>query len=120
MPKKISSRDPIENKDWGISVCGLNCALCKTAAKGDCQGCKKFLDQQSGPDCIILICARDKGHRYCFQCNEFPCEKLNTFAADGHDHHRITVENLKKMKELGLEKWITEQQKPMFCPGWFF
>ena len=42
------------------------------------------------------------------------------FAADGYEHHRLAVENMKKMKKIGLEKWIAEQQKPMFCSGWLF
>jgi hypothetical protein len=62
-------------------------------------------------------CAQSRGHRYCFQCDEFPCEKLQVFASDGYDHHRQTVENLKAMKEMGLKQWLEQHPEPAFCPG---
>ena len=120
MPKSQSRKESIDRTDWDVSVCGLNCALCKMVEKGECQGCRGPLDQHWSPDCEFLPCAKAKEHRYCFQCDGFPCQKLQAFAADGYEHHRLAVENMKKMRELGLEKWIAEQQKPMFCPGWLF
>ncbi|MHA2101410.1 MAG: DUF3795 domain-containing protein, partial [Candidatus Kariarchaeaceae archaeon] len=70
--------------------------------------------------CKFLPCAQEKGLRHCFECNEFLCQKLEDFASDGYDHHKQTVENMKRMKEIGIEAWITEQDKCMFCPGWKF
>ncbi|MFO7918869.1 MAG: DUF3795 domain-containing protein [Anaerolineae bacterium] len=105
---------------WDVSVCGLNCARCTLLAEGECEGCRGSLDQHWSPDCEFLACARDKGHTYCFQCDDFPCDELEAFAADGYEHHRLTVENMKRMREVGLAKWIAEQEEPMFCPGWRF
>ena len=110
----------IDAKDWDISVCGLNCAKCKLLEKGECAGCRGPLDKHWSPDCKFLACAKARGHRYCFECAELPCDKLQAFASDGHEHHRLAVENLKQMKALGLEHWIARQPKPMFCPGWRF
>jgi len=31
-----------------------------------------------------------------------------------------TVENLKRMKEIVLERWIPGQDMPVICPGWRF
>ncbi|HPQ39256.1 MAG TPA: DUF3795 domain-containing protein [bacterium] len=109
-----------DRKEWDISVCGLNCARCKLEAYGDCGGCRGSRDTHWSPDCFFLSSAEEKGLDYCFQCDEFPCEPLRGFAADGHEHHRITVENLKRMREIGLENWLAEQPEPMFCPGWLF
>ncbi len=103
---------------WDISVCGLNCARCGLLASNDCGGCRGSLEQHWSPDCEFLSCARDRGHAYCFQCGDFPCDSLETFAADGHGHHRLTVENMKRMRAVGLARWIAEQEGPMFCPGW--
>ena len=110
----------IDAKDWDISVCGLNCAKCKLLEKGECAGCRGPLDKHWSPGCTFLPCAKARGHRYCFECGDLPCEKLQAFASDGHEHHRLAVENLKQMKSLGLEKWIAKQPRPMFCPGWRF
>jgi len=112
------SEESIEKKDWDISVCGLNCARCTTAVRGDCKGCRGPLNQCWSDACEFRPCAEIKGHQYCFQCDDFPCGKLLEFASDGYDHHRITVENMKRMREIGLEAWIAEQPKVMYCPGW--
>jgi hypothetical protein len=103
--------------EWDVSVCGLNCARCKLLAEGECAGCRGPLDEHWSPDCAFLPCARDKGHTYCFQCDDFPCDKLEAFAADGYEHHRLAVENMKRMRAVGLAQWIAEQDEPMFCPG---
>jgi hypothetical protein len=104
--------------EWDISVCGLNCAKCDIVAQGECKGCRGPQDQHWSPDCEFLPCARQRGHTYCFECSDFPCDKLQAFASDGYEHHRLAVEHLKRMREIGLEKWLEEQEKPMFCPGW--
>ena len=110
----------IDPKDWAISVCGLNCARCKLREQGKIGGCRGPLDKHWSPGCKFLPCARAKGHRYCFECDELPCDKLQAFATDGYEHHRLAVENLKQMKALGLARWVAQQPKPMFCPGWRF
>jgi len=107
-------------RDWDVSVCGLNCAKCKLLEKGDCAGCRGPLDEHWSPGCEFLPCARDRGHRYCFECDDFPCDKLEAFASDGHEHHRLAVENMRAMREMGLEAWIARQPEPMFCVGWLF
>lgn len=120
MSKDQSSAATTDRKDWDISVCGLNCARCKLLAQGDCAGCRGPLDKHWSPACKFLPCAKAKGHRYCFECSELPCDKLKAFASDGYEHHRLAVENLKQMKAIGLEEWLAKQPRPMFCPGWRF
>jgi hypothetical protein len=131
---------------WNLSVCGLNCAVCDImlAGKGDqdrlkeildwfkeergldvepedivCMGCRGSLDRHWSPDCGMMLCARSRGHDYCFQCSDFVCEKLEAFAGDGMDHHRRAVENMKRIMEMGLDAWLEEQRgkgPPVFCP----
>ena len=59
------------------------------------------------PFCGIRKCAREKGVDVCPFCDEYPCEKVAgiakgyvTMLADG-----------KRMKEIGLDMWIKEQEK---------
>jgi hypothetical protein len=128
---------------WDISICGLNCAVCDIymASHGDeekrrelvdwfkkemdldvdivCDGCRGSLDRHWSPDCVFLPCAREKGVDHCFECAEFPCAKVEEFREDEHDHHRRTVENMERMREMGLEAWIEEQRRRgqcFFCP----
>lgn len=136
----------MKKREWNISVCGLNCATCDIflAGHGDekrrkeiidwlrekrnkivkpeqitCEGCRGSLEVHWGADCKMMCCAKRRGVTYCFQCADFPCSMLEAFASDGVDHHKRTVENLKKMKEIGMERWLQEQEKKgqcEFCP----
>jgi len=134
------------SEEWNLSICGLNCAKCDIYEAGHgneelrnriiewfkkersqtvkpekitCEGCRGPIDRHWSSDCKIMLCAKKKGHEYCFQCSDFPCELLEEFASDGLSHHKRTVENLKKMKEIGVQAWIAEQKKKgtaLFCP----
>jgi hypothetical protein len=106
--------------DWDVSACGLNCARCKMKFGKKCGGCRGPADKSWSPGCEFRPCAEAKGDTYCFECDEFPCAKLEAFAADGYAHHRLAVENMRRMRQIGLDAWIAEQPKVMFCPGWLF
>jgi len=133
-------------KEWNLSFCGLNCAKCDIYEAGHgntkvrnkivewflkerkirvnpeqvrCEGCKGSLEAHWSADCKIIQCAKKKSLQYCFECQSFPCKILNDFASDRVAHHKRTVENLKRMREIGLEAWIEEQTKSgrcVFCP----
>jgi hypothetical protein len=84
-----------------------------------CEGCRGSLEVHWSSDCKMMLCAKKRGHEYCFQCIDFPCQLLKEFSSDGIPHHKRTVENLMKMKEIGIDAWIAEQKKkgqPLFCP----
>lgn len=136
----------MNSKDWNVSFCGLNCAKCDIYEAGHgneklrheivkwflderhetvkpeqikCEGCKGTLDAHWSSDCKIMQCAKKKGVQYCFECRDFPCRILNDFASDGVSHHKRTIENLRRMKEIGIDTWIAEQTRNgrcVFCP----
>lgn len=132
--------------DWEISICGLNCAQCDMYQAGHgneklrneivewlrkernetvkpekirCEGCRGPVDAHWSSDCKMMSCASKRKLVHCFQCEDFPCKTLTDFASDGVSHHKRTVENLKRMKQIGIDAWIAEQNKkgqPVFCP----
>lgn len=127
--------------DWELSYCGLNCAKCDIylASHGDerlleelmtwfnenvdpniedinCEKCRDSTADCWSNDCEIRSCTLEREVTYCFECPDFLCDILEKFANNGHDHHKRTVENLKKMKEHGLKKWISFHKEPQFCP----
>ncbi|MFX0136991.1 MAG: DUF3795 domain-containing protein [Candidatus Hodarchaeota archaeon] len=132
----------ISNKDnWDISFCGLNCAKCDIylASHGDerlkeelvkwfkenvdpaieiisCEKCRGPKQECWSDDCEMRSCAIKMNIEYCFECPNFVCDELNKFANNGLKHHKHTVENMKEMKKYGLNKWISLQKKPHFCP----
>ncbi len=131
---------------WSIAVCGLNCAKCDMyqASHGNeklrdeiiewfkkernetikpeqirCEGCRGPLHTHWSSDCKMMLCAKKRGLQYCFQCKDFPCTVVNEFSSDGISHHKRTIENSKRMKEIGIEAWIAEQKRKghcVFCP----
>ena len=125
---------------WELSFCGLNCGICDMykASHGDtalheelviwfqenvdpkityisCEKCRGPNDKCWTEDCFFRNCATEKGHKYCFECDDFVCEKLEKFGKTA-PHHARTIENMKEMRKMGLEKWITSQKEVKFCP----
>ena len=66
-------------------------------------GCPTF-------SCDILKCCCEKGFEGCWQCNEFEsCAKFDSLKSI---HGDSPQQNLKKIEELGLDKWIERRCKP--------
>ena len=84
-------------------------------------GCKHF-----GKTCETLACIAAKGLEFCFECEEFPCIKLQP-AKEGADRypHNFKLFNLCRMKAVGIKKWSEEEAKQIrqryysgkFIPG---
>ena len=71
-------------------------------AQGHCAGCRQGTCLY--PDCGVTICYRDKGVDFCFQCEEFPCERTNF---DPHLERRWRQMN-DRMREVGVEAFYEE------------
>ena len=66
-------------------------------------GCPTF-------SCGILECCRKKGFDGCWKCDGFEsCERLETLRSIHGDSPR---QNLRTIKELGLDKWAERRYKP--------
>lgn len=55
----------IQDMKQSYGICGLVCAFC-----AGCAGC-----QCEEGNCDVKACCTQKGLRYCFECNEWPCNK---------------------------------------------
>jgi len=84
----------------GIKADRLPCPGCRML-EGDCP--------VIGEKCQTYRCATDKKVDFCFECADFPCEKLNP-AADraGGIPHNLKVYNLCYIKQRGLDKFVDE------------
>ncbi|MCK4421756.1 DUF3795 domain-containing protein [candidate division WOR-3 bacterium] len=107
-----------------IAVCGLDCSVCdifqasnnteiarkivdwfkkerKVEVKIEdicCSGCKGDRTKHWSPDCWILKCCVDKkGLEFCYECEYFPCEKLNEWA-EGSEKYGEALSRLKEMR----------------------
>lgn len=78
----------------------------------DCEGCKG--KNICGP-CAIKDCAATKAIDSCAECADFPCAVLATFGSDGAPHHEQAVENLRIIRERGIDEWFTNLHPALFC-----
>jgi len=68
------------------------------------------------PNCRMRKCAKNKGVEVCPLCADYPCEMIQEFART----EPTFIFDGKRMKEIGLEKWIDEQEvrrQNGFCYG---
>ena len=72
--------------------------------EADCTGCRtgscKF------PNCGVSDCYKQKTVDFCFQCDEFPCEKSNF----DPDLKRRWIRMNNRMKEIGIESYFQESR----------
>lgn len=115
------------------ATCGLDCFNCEIYEKNiteemkkqfaskiqkdpeevPCKGCRREKGcKHLGQPCETLKCVEDKGLEFCFECEEFPCVKLQP-AKEGADRypHNFKLFNLCRMKAVGVEKWAEEEAK---------
>ncbi len=83
----------------------------------ECEGCRGTENKCWSPTCNFRRCANSKGIDYCFQCSQFPCAEISAFENDGSRHHAQTIENLKRMQDMGVETFKKQFKSPEFCPS---
>jgi len=111
-----------------VAPCGIDCATCElymcqenkklydyliskgfSSDKIPCPGCREVAGHCPvlGAECATYLCARNKGVDFCYECNEFPCSKLNP-AVDRAEilPHNMKVFNLATIQNLGLEEFV--------------
>jgi hypothetical protein len=108
--------------------CGIYCGMCRQylALKKDlleekglkwgCQGCRirhkncTFIRR----DCAPL---RKNEIAFCYECEKFPCQNLKKIDKIYRERYSVyLIENLKRIKEIGVEKWLQEQKELYRCP----
>jgi hypothetical protein len=90
--------------------CGLYCGLCnkyQSKAPSRCIGCK--LGEQHSWCSIWNCCIKKHGFETCAECNEiFNCE---IFLRRKVAEWIPAADNLRQIKEAGLESWLKEQKE---------
>jgi len=73
-------------------------------SQGTCNGCRG--DNSRCPmTCAAKTCHKEKKVDFCFQCNEYPCEKQQDFL------RKVWEKNNDRMKEIGISEFYYEQIK---------
>jgi len=119
------------NKKILTAPCGLDCFNCPShesniteeykhrvsdflkipVEETPCKGCRdekgncRFVINKP---CATWDCVQEKGVTYCYECTDFPCEKLMPTFQGADYPHNMKVYNLCRMKLIGIDKWIEE------------
>ena len=127
-----------------VGICGLYCGTCPAYLayrKNDsayieknarekgfppealrCDGCLSDRVAAHCKDCRhgFRKCAAEKKITWCFQCSEFPCQRLLDFkdvhVVNGISHHEHVIDDLRYMKEHGIQAWVEIQDRKARCP----
>ncbi len=108
--------------------CGIYCGACrafllkkkdqleKRGYKQGCDGCRIRFKKCAfiRRDCPALL---KKEIDFCYECDKFPCQKLQKIDSQYQDRYSVNmINNLKRIQEIGAEKWLHEQQELYTCP----
>ena len=116
--------------------CGLDCFNCLTylASQDDevigsvaeelgitleqakCFGCRSMKgiipSQGMTEPCPIFACAEERGHTFCFECEDFICDKLNPNSDKSRQAAcNVRTINLTLIKRMGLDRWVKEKRR---------
>jgi hypothetical protein len=109
-----------------VAPCGMNCAICarylalknKMQEKGIqipyCSGCRNKINKCSfQKKCEFL--RKDK-IEYCFECRDFPCERLERLDKRYQTHYKMSeINNLKFIKKYGIKEFLKNEEKRWKC-----
>ena len=101
-----------------VAPCGLYCGACiDYLVYKNCHGCGcecgKCAASRHHKQCDIYeCCLEQKGLSACSECQELPCARLIRFCYNPvWLHHLPIIENLRRRKAIGTEKWLKEQKE---------
>lgn len=104
------------------SICGLFCGACPSFPD-ECHGCLSDFVRDGCKNCEkhgFLDCATNHKVTRCYECQEFPCDKLKEFSAkpiiNGVCNHAKVIADSMRMKEVGVSQWINEKIVEHTCP----
>jgi hypothetical protein len=107
-----------------IAPCGINCRLCRAYVrdKKACRGCRGD-DTWKSPSCVtcrIKNCEKMAAgnFEYCFECDEFPCERITHLDKRYRTKYGTTViANLLSIQKNGIEKFVRSENRKWTCPA---
>ena len=103
--KAIGNKLPVTDKEINLNDIDCDGCLAGSRLTPYCQDCKIRLCVEKNPDI---------GH--CTECKDFPCALIMDFNNDGMPHHAEAIKNLIDIRSIGIENWISKQEKRWQCP----
>jgi hypothetical protein len=101
--------------------CGIHCKSCPGVRIFNCKGCREEKGQiRNFPICKTYECVTNKELKFCYECDDFPCEKLQPIVKfEIFLPHNSKIYNSLMMKKLGIVKWneIVEEKMELYYEG---
>ena len=101
--------------------CGIYCKRCPGVGAFNCKGCREQEGQiLKFPICKTYECVMSKGHKFCYECEEFPCEKLQSIVNfEIFTPHNSKIYNLLMIQKHGIVKWneMCEEKSDLYYKG---
>ncbi|MCX6250081.1 MAG: DUF3795 domain-containing protein [Bacteroidetes bacterium] len=102
-----------------IAPCGMNCGICMAylRKKNICPGCRGSDKDKSvsRSKCKIKNCDKSTTE-FCFDCEEFPCKKLNHLDKRYRTKYRMSmIENLITINNSGIRKFLENENRKWTC-----
>lgn len=92
------------------SICGLFCGACP-AFPDECHECFSDFVRDACKNCAdhkFFECATKHNITRCYECDEFPCNKLKVFSTkpiiNGICNHENVIKDSLRMKEVGVHQ----------------
>ena len=110
-----------------ITPCGMNCGVCKCylaysrgipQEKGKASHCPGCIPRNKNCN-IKRGCKklRKKEIKSCYECDDMPCETLDRLDQRYRSRYGMSmVENLREIKEMGMQGFIESQEEKYRCP----
>ena len=120
------------NYEKMTAPCGLSCFNCVVYQANENEGLRKMISKKLGipvekavcrgcrhedgncpilpTECSVYPCVEEKGLTFCFECADFPCDKLHPYVDMAERlPHNTKVFNLCLIKKMGLESWAKDK-----------
>lgn len=104
-----------------FAPCGMNCLVCYKHCyhKKPCAGCLK--NDQGKPEhcrkCGIKDCVTARNIAYCFECSEYPCNRIKRLEKSYHvRYHASLMENSLMVQKQGIASFLEQQKENHTCP----
>jgi len=106
--------------EYLFAPCSMNCMVCYVhlKKKKPCSGC--LGDDINKPErcktCTIKACAITKGHKYCYECSDFPCKTLRNMEKSYIKRYGTSLfKNAQYAKENGITGFQKKEHKNWIC-----
>jgi hypothetical protein len=55
-----------------------------------------------------VCCIKRRGHRFCYECERFPCSRFKQFAASWQPYGQDLIANQELLQELDEAAWLDQ------------